>query len=203
MISRPLSIHPVVRQRHAHVHNLLPRHPARDSNTISSLPLVNRLLSAVRAQVVTLDVIEDFSGQLNIVVGKLADFGVINTEDLALFTCAEMEPRDEVKNEEDSTGQNERIGTAGKRVGKLNRELDPIVIEPATLDRGDTVEAGDGVGSEESGANVADETTDAVNSKDIESVVNAEKELELGGVVGKRGAHDAAWYGGPDWDVTC
>lgn len=85
----------------------------------------------------------------------------------------------------------------------MNRELDLIVIELVIFDRGDIVEVGDGVGSEESGVNVVDEIIDVVNSKDIESVVNVEKEFEFGGVVGKRGVYDVVWYGGLDWDVIC
>jgi len=39
------------------------------------------------------------------------------------------------------------------------------------------------VGSEEGSENVADKTTDGVLGEDIERIVNAEDELQLGGVL--------------------
>jgi len=42
----------------------------------------------------------------------------------------------------------------------------------------------DVVGREEGGQDVADEAADGVLGEDVEGVVDAEEELELGGVVG-------------------
>lgn len=76
------------------------------------------------------------------------------------------------------------------------------MVEPAALDDLDVVEVGDVVGGEEGCADIADEAADAVNGKDVEGVVDAQDELQLGGVVGKGGTEDAVGDSCPDGDVT-
>lgn len=58
-----------------------------------------------------------------------------------------------------------------------------MLVEPAAVDLGDTVEVGDVVGGEEGREDVADKPTDGVLSEDVEGVVDTEDELELSGVL--------------------
>jgi hypothetical protein len=68
---------------------------------------------------------------------------------------------------------------------------------------GRAVQDGNVVGGEEGGANVANETTDAVHGEDVEGVVDTEQELELRSVVGKRGTENTKDNSGPCGDVSC
>jgi hypothetical protein len=57
------------------------------------------------------------------------------------------------------------------------------VVEPSTGNNRETIKMCYVVGSEEGSENVADKTTDSVLGEDIERIVNAEDELQLGGVL--------------------
>jgi len=55
---------------------------------------------------------------------------------------------------------------------------------------------------EEAGEDVADETADGVHGEDIEGIVNAEEELELGGIVGAGGSNNTVDNCGPGGHET-
>lgn len=78
--------------------------------------------------------------QLNVVVRKLADFGVVHAEDLCFFGSAETEARDEVHDEEDQARAAEAVGEAGEGVGQLVGELHPVRVEPAAGDFGEAIQ---------------------------------------------------------------
>ena len=69
---------------------------------------------------------------------KLADFDIVNTENLLLLASAELEDGKEfaqsVKDTEDHACTEERVGTASQGVGDLVSKLDPVMVEPATID---------------------------------------------------------------------
>ena len=133
---------------------------------------------------------DDIPRQLYVIVGKLADLGVVNTHDLGLLARAQTQTRDQVHDEEDDAGSAERVGEAGCAVGKLVAELDVVTVEPPTRDDGDAVKSGNVVGSEEGGEDVADDATDAVLGEDVESVIDSDPELDLGGEIAAGGAYD-------------
>ena len=56
--------------------------------------------------------------------------------------------------------------------------------------------------SEEAGQDVADETSDGVHGEDVKRVVDAENELELGGIVGTCCSDDAIDDGRPGGNVS-
>lgn len=114
-----------------------------------------------------------------------------------------MQTRNQVHDKQDGAGENKRVAASGKRIGELDGQLNPVVVEPATLNSRDAIQGGNIVSREKGGADVADEAADAVDGEDVEGVVDAEQELQLGGVVGEGGAEDAAGDGGPDGDVAC
>lgn len=148
------------------------------------------------------DVVEDLARELDVVVGELANLGVVDAEDLGLLGRAQRQAGNHVHDEEDEAGADKRVAAARERVGQLDGQLHPVVVEPAALDGRHAVERGDVVCGEEGRQDVADEAADAVHGKDVERVVDAEEELELGGVVGERGAEDAVDDSGPDGDVA-
>lgn len=160
-------------------HRLLRRHLAR--------PLLQRGSWVLLARVLRhglLGLVQDLARQLDVVVGELADLGVVDAHDLGLLGRAQRQPGDQVHHEEDDAGQDEAVRHAGHGVGKLVAQLNPVVVQPAAGDRAEAVEMRDVVGCEEGGQDVADEAADGVLGEDIEGVVDTEEELELGGVVG-------------------
>ncbi len=118
-------------------------------------------------------VVQDLAGQLNIVVCKLANLCVVDTENFGFLTGTEREARDEVHDEEDDAGSTEGVETTRGRVSKLVAELDPVVVEPASGDLGEAIKMCYIVSSEECGEDVSDKTTDGVFSEDIKSIINA------------------------------
>ena len=80
---------------------------------------------------------------LDVVVREFAQLMVVDAEDLCFFGGAQAEARDQVHDEENDAGAEERIGEAGDGVGQLVAELDVVPVEPATGDNGHAVEVGD------------------------------------------------------------
>lgn len=130
-----------------------------------------------------IDIIQDLTSQLNVIVRELADLSIIDTEDLSLLGSAEGETWDEVHNEENDAGAEEGVCGAGDGVGHLVAKLHPVVVDPAARDLGEAIEMCYVVSGEECGEDVANETSDGVLGEDIESIVNTEDELELGGIL--------------------
>lgn len=62
-------------------------------------------------------------------------------------------------------------------------ELDPVVVEPATVNDAETVEMCYVICGEEGSKDVANQTSNSMFSEDIERIVNAEDKLELGGIL--------------------
>lgn len=167
-------------------------------------------------------VAQDIAGvasKLNVIVGELAELSIIKTKLLLLGRDTERKTRDQVHEEQDDAGDDERVREAGNAVGKLVAELDVVLVDPAAGDLGGAVEvsnvitvkvsarASDGTGeqdvrSKEAGEHVADNTADAVLSKHIEGLVNAEEELDLGSKVASDGTNNAKDNSRPGRDVT-
>jgi len=154
--------------------------------------VIARVLAAA-----VLHIVQHLAGQLDVVVGELANFGVVDAEDLGLLGGAQREARDQVHDEEDDAGAAERVDAARDRVRQLVAQLDPVVVEPAAGDLGEAVEVRDVVGREEGREDVADQTADGVLGEDVQRVVDANHELQLGGVVGTCRPDDAVDHGGP------
>lgn len=89
------------------------------------------------------------AGELNIVVGELAELDVIETELLLLDGNAEGETGDEVHEEEEDAGEGEGPGEGSAGTGDLVAELDPVVLNPADGVVLATVEGGNGGAKEE------------------------------------------------------
>lgn len=137
---------------------------------------------------------------------KLANLNVINTERLLLLggtqaQCGD-EFADEVERAEDQTCAEEGVCAAGEGVSELVAELDPVVVQPAAIDDGVSVQMRNVVSGEEGSQNVSNEAANAVDCKDVERVVAAEEVLELGGIVAGNTSTDAKDDSSPGWDVA-
>jgi hypothetical protein len=161
-----------------------------------------RPLVRVATSGLVLDIVEDLARELDVVVGKLANLGVVDAEDFGLLCDAETKAGDHVHQKEDQASADEGVGAAGERVGQLVGELDPVVVDPAALNDGSVVEMGDVISGKEGGADVADEAADAMNGKDVQGVIDAEEELELGRVVGEGSAQGAEDEGSPERNIA-
>ena len=128
--------------------------------------------------------------EADVVICELAHVVVVHANNLSLLSRAHAEEGDEVHDPEDDRGHDEGVGEASGRIGELVAELDPVMVEPAAVNHGNTVEAGNRRLREESGKDVADDSADSVDSEDIESIIVVEEELELGSDVASSSANN-------------
>lgn len=96
-----------------------------------------------------------------------------------------MQSRRQVEDEEDQRCHDERVHATRDGVSQLVAQLHPVVIQPATINDGYAIQVRNVVSGEEGCEDVADKPADAMHSEYIQSIINAEKELELRAIVGK------------------
>ena len=77
-----------------------------------------------------------------------------------------------------------------------------MLIHPTTVNASLAVESCNTVLREEGSADVADQTADAVDGKNVEGIINAEKELKLGCVVCERRTQDSENNGCPWGNIS-
>lgn len=85
----------------------------------------------------------DVAAELDVVVGELAQLGVVEARLLVLGRGAQAEAWDEVHDEEDDARDAEGVGESGDAVGELVRELDVVAVQPAAVDLGEAIEVCD------------------------------------------------------------
>lgn len=163
------------------------------------------------------------TAKLNVVIRKLSELTIIKTHLLLLGSHAQAETGDKVHQEQDDTGQNKGVGETGNTVGKLVSELNVVLVEPAAIDLAETIEVCDVVTriiyqykskvfgfiykngysrSEETGQQVANNTTNGVLSKDIEAFVNVDPELDLGGQIASNSSDNTKDHSSPCGNET-
>ena len=137
---------------------------------------------------------------------KFSEFSIIDTEDLSLFAGTKRKSRNQIHNEQNDAGNKEGVRKSSHGIGNLITELNPVAINPtkrlAVVDDVASVQILDVRGGEESGEDVAGETSNGVNGENIQSIVDTNKELELRGIIARSGADDAEDYRGPHRNVT-
>lgn len=74
-------------------------------------------LMRVDAGTLPVDVVEHLACELNIVVCKLADLCIVDSEDLSLLRRAEGKPWDHVHDEKNKAGTDKGVGAASEGVG--------------------------------------------------------------------------------------
>lgn len=80
------------------------------------------------------------ASKLNVIVGELAELGIIETKLLLLGRDTERETRDKVHEKQDDAGDDERVRETGNAVSELVAELDVVLVDPAAGNLGGAVE---------------------------------------------------------------
>lgn len=93
--------------------------------------------------------ISHVSGQLDIVVGKLAELTVIETELLLFGRDAQRQAGDEVHEEQEDAREDKGPAKGGTGAGDLIAELDPVAVNPTDGVVLAAVEVSDGFAREE------------------------------------------------------
>ena len=85
----------------------------------------------------------------DVVVCELAHLGIIDTDDLGFLRSTEAEARDEVHSPEDDGGHDKGVAQTSARIGKLEADLFPVPVDPASWNRWAAVESSNlGLGEE-------------------------------------------------------
>ena len=79
------------------------------------------------------------TGDLNVVVRKLSNLGIVNTHDLILLGGSKAETGNEVDGKENDARAEERVRKTTDGVGQLVGKLDVVLVEPASGDGGGAV----------------------------------------------------------------
>lgn len=72
------------------------------------------------------------ASQLNVIVGKLAELGVVKTKELLLLGDTKGETGNEVQHEQDDAGSDKGVRETGNAICELVTKLDVVVVEPST-----------------------------------------------------------------------
>ena len=140
--------------------------------------------------VIFIATVQDLTRQLNIIISELSDLSIIDAFDFCLFAAAQMETGNDVDDEEDGARSEEGVEAAGNGISDLVAELLPVVVEESSLDYGVAIKMCYVVGGEESGEDVADQSSNGVDREDVKGVINFEEELELRSIVGTGGSYN-------------
>lgn len=79
------------------------------------------------------------TSDLNVVVRKLSNLGIVNTHDFILFGGSKAETGNEVDGKENDARAEERVGKTTDGVGQLVSKLDVVLVEPASGDGSNAV----------------------------------------------------------------
>lgn len=86
---------------------------------------------------------DHIASDLNVVISKLSNLGIVNTHDLILLGGSKTETGNEVKDEENEAGAEERVGKTTDGVGQLVSKLDVVLVEPSSGNDGSAVKMSD------------------------------------------------------------
>jgi hypothetical protein len=122
---------------------------------------------------------KEVTANLDVVVRELAVLVVVHAQKFSLLGSAKLQAGNEVDDLGDDGGNTESPGAGSENHGNLVTHDDVVAIEEATGKASvDTVEGNNGLRSEESVEDEADDTADTVLSEDIERIVDLDKELD-------------------------
>jgi len=157
----------------------------------SMLSRIRLVLSRGPGKVVTAD--------LNVIVSKFAELVVVHSEKLSFFRSAEVKTGDLVDDEGENGADNESVGSAGDNIGHLHVQLFVVVLDPSSGEESsvDTIKANNVAGSENAIEEKTDHSGDTVLSEHVESVINLDPELDLGGKIAYDTSHDTKDNAGP------
>lgn len=122
---------------------------------------------------------KEVTADLDVVVRELAVLVIVHAQEFSLLRSAELQAGNEVDDLGDDGGNTESPGTGSEDHGNLVAHDDVVAIEEAASEASvDTVKGNNGLRSEESVEDEANDTADTVLSEDIERVVDLDKELD-------------------------
>jgi len=104
----------------------------------------------------------------------LTHIELVNTARFVLFWDAEIKSGNLVKDGEEDVSDCKGVTEDGTAAGELVAELDVISAHPASWDYRVTIESGNVIGSKETSKDVSHETSNTVNGKHIEAVIDSE-----------------------------
>lgn len=79
--------------------------------------------------------------KLAIVVGKLAEVSIVDTDDFGLFASSQPQSGDEMKQPTDDGGHDKGVSETSCQIGHLVAGLYPVMADPASGNVGDAVKA--------------------------------------------------------------
>ena len=151
---------------------------------------------------------------LNKVVCEFTDLGFVDTHDLGFLACAERETGDQVHEEKNDAGHAEGVTETSDAIAQLVRELDVVLVEPSAGNDSDTVKCRNVICCEKTAKQlaretkriirekIADHSANTVDSEDIEGIIDADEELEFGGIIARECTDDTKDDSRPGRDVT-
>lgn len=127
------------------------------------------------------DLADTLAAEIRILKVDIFDVLVIQTAALVFLAGADMHAGDLVDDEQENAGHNKRPGSAGGGSRKLKTELAVVLVPPATGvgSAGNTIESDNPLVGKDTRQKIADEATDAVEGKDIETIVDRQEVLVL------------------------
>ena len=145
------------------------------------------------------------TADLDVIVGKLAQLVVVETEELGFFRSAQVEAGDVVDDVGDDGGHDEGVAGGSDDVGDLDVHLTEIAIDPAAVDDAgvDAVKADDVVGAEERVEEETEYAGNSVFSEHVEGVVDSEEEFDWKEESGKIGFVRSLGESTYSWSHNC
>lgn len=86
----------------------------------------------------------------DVVVCELAHLSVVDTNNLGFLRSTEAEARDKVHNPEDDGSDDKRVTQASARIGKLEADLFPVMVDPTAWNDSGVEKSNVGLGKETS-----------------------------------------------------
>jgi hypothetical protein len=111
-----------------------------DSNWSFTSLKIARCLSTGWGRVLSNDEGVGLAAQLYVVVGELAELGIVQAGGLVVLGGAEGETWDQVHEEQDQASTDEGVGETRNGIGELVSELDVVLVEPSTGNNAETIE---------------------------------------------------------------
>lgn len=122
---------------------------------------------------------QEVTTDLDVVVTELGVFRIVHAQELGFLAGAELEARNEVNELGDYGRHDKGVGRGGGNGGDLPANDLVVAVDKAAAGADvDAVEANDFTGGEKGVEDEADDTADAVLSKDVERVVDTDEKLD-------------------------
>lgn len=80
-----------------------------------------------------------------------------------------MHAGDEIQSQQDDTADTKGVGESCDRVGELVSDLDEVPVDPAAGNDGYAIEVSDVVSGEDTGEEVPDDASNAMDAEDVET----------------------------------